>query len=152
MLTNDVLNHEELIQAFAKQNRLRVSRETDGTTVICGQAGCHLYQYSGSELGLMVLSDGEGTRRRRWSGVRKKCLAGGMVLRQNADDEGALSFKPNDRKQAQLAIKVAGARPRRRLSPEHRAKLLAVGFKKRGTPTLEEVSSEEKPLATVEVE
>jgi hypothetical protein len=119
--------------------------------VICGQAGCHLYQYSDSELGLMMLSDGEDVHPRRWSGIRKKCLAAGMILRQNAEDEGALSFNPNDRQQARLAIKVAGVRPKRQLSPEHRAELLVVGFQKRERLTLEGVSSAEKPLATVEV-
>src|ERR1700756_4000252 len=103
MLTN-VLNREELILTFAEQNRLRTCRETDGTTVIRGQRGCHLYEYSDSELGLMILSDGKDTRTRRWSGIRKKCLAAGMILRQNAEDEGALSFSPDDRQQSRLAI------------------------------------------------
>lgn len=150
MLTRDVLNREELIHSFSEQNRLRTSRETDGTTVICGQGGCHIYQYSDSELGLMILSDGEDTRARRWNRNRKKCLAAGMILRQNAEDEGALSFNPGDRQQARLAIKVAGVRRKRQLSPEHRAKLLAVGFQKRGKPTLERVSGTDKTLTTAE--
>jgi hypothetical protein len=144
-------NHEETIHAFAEQNRLRTCRETDGTTVIRGQAGCHLYEYSDSELGLMILSDEEDTRTRRWTGIRKKCLAMGMTLRQNGEDEGALSFNPANRQQSRLAIRVTGVRPKRQLSPEHKAKLLAVGFQKRHHPTLEGVSSEKKPLETVEV-
>lgn len=150
MQTN-VLNPEELIHVFAEQYRLRTSRESDGTTVIRGQGGCHLYEYSDSELGVMILSDGDDSRPRRWSGIRKKCLAAGMILRQDAEDEGALSFDPNNKQQSRLAIKVTGVRPKRRLSLEHRAKLLAVGFQKRGKPTLEGVSSAEKPLATAEV-
>ncbi len=151
MLNSDVLNREELVQAFAEQNRLRMSRETDGTTVIRGKAGCHLYEYSDSELGLMILCEGRDTRPRHWSGIRKKCIAAGMTLRQHAEEEGALSFDPNNRQQSRLAIKVTGVRLKRRLSPEHRAKLLAVGFQKREEPTLQGVSSEEKPVATVEV-
>lgn len=143
--------HEETIHAFAKQNRLRTCRETDRTTVIHGKAGCQLYEYSDSELGLMILSDGKDTRTRRWTGIRKKCLAAGMTLRQNAEDEGAFSFDPNNRQQSRLAIKVTGARPKRQISPERRAKLVAVGFQKRQCPTLEGVSSEKKPLETVEV-
>jgi hypothetical protein len=150
MLTR-VLNPEEMIQVFADQNRLRTSRETDGTTVICGQGGCHLYEYSDCELALMIVCDTGDTCPRRWSGIRKKCIAAGMTLRQNAENEGALSFDPNNKPQSRLAIKVTGVRPKRRLSPEHRAKLLAVGFQKRGKPALEGVSSEEKPLAPVEV-
>jgi len=142
-------NYEETIHAFAKENRLCTGRETDGATVILGQGGCHLYECGNGELALMILSD--GTHGRRWAGIRKKCLTVGMTLRQNGDDEGALSFNPNDRKQARLAIKVVGARPKRQLSPEHRAKLLAVGFQKREAPTLERVSSTEKLCETVEV-
>src|SRR5262249_42288449 len=96
MLTN-ALNPEELIHKFAEQNRLRTSHATDGTTVVRGQAGCHLYEYSNSELGLMILCNGEEPRPRLWSGIRKKCIAAGMALRQNAEDEGALSFDPNNR-------------------------------------------------------
>ena len=150
-MTVDDSNPEELIHTFAQQNRLPTSRESDGTRVIRGQAGCHLYEYSDSELGLIVLSDAKDARPRRWAGIRKKCLAVGMTLRQNGDDEGALSFDPNNRKQARLAIKVSGARPKRQLSPEHRAKLLAFSFQKRQRPALEGVSSDKKPLETVEV-
>ena len=147
----DDSNREEMIHMFAQQNRLPVCREADGTTVIRGRAGCHLYQFSDSELGLMVLSDAKDVRSRRWAGICKKCLEAGMTLRQNGDDEGAFSFNPNNRQQARLAIKVTGARPKRQLSPEHRAKLLTVGFQKRGDHTLEGVSSDKKPLETVEV-
>jgi hypothetical protein len=46
-----------------------------------------------------------------------------MVVRQNGDWEGVLSFDPHNAEQAQLAIRVAGIKRRRKLSPEHRAKL-----------------------------
>lgn len=142
---------ERTIRVFADHNRLPVSRGTDGTTIIRGQAGCHLYEYDEGELGLLVLSEGQKPRPRRWAAIHKKCLAAGMTLRQNGDDEGALSFDPDNRQQSRLAIKIAGARPKRRLSAEHRAKLLAVGFQRRVNLTLEEVSSDKKPLETVEV-
>jgi hypothetical protein len=142
---------ERTICVFADHNRLPVFRDADGTTVIHGQAGCHLYEYDEGELGLLVLSEVQNPPPRRWAAIRKKCLAAGMILRQNGDDEGALSFDPNNRQQSRLAIKIAGARPKRQLSPEHRARLLAVAFQKRSNPTLEGVSSDKKPLETVEV-
>ena len=135
MRANDS-NREEMIHAFTEQHRLPTTRETDGTTVIPGRAGCQLYEYSDSELGLIVLSDAKDSRPRRWAGIRKKCLDAGMMLRQNGEAEGALSFNPANRQQSLLAVKVTGARPKRQLSPEHRAKLLAVGFQKRQCPTL----------------
>ena len=144
-------HREEMIHTFAQQNRLPTTRAADGSIVIPGRAGCHLYEYSDSELGLIVLSDAKDSRPRRWVGIRKKCVEARMTLRQNGEDEGALSFNPTNRQQSRLAIKVTGARPKRQLSPEHRAKLLAVGFQKRQHPTLEGVSSEKKPFETVEV-
>lgn len=127
---------EETIDAFAIQYRLSPCRDTDGTTIIQGRAGCHLYEYGDGELGLAVNSDRQKPRPRRWAEMRKKCIAAGMTLRQKGDDEGALSFNPNNREQARLAIKLAGVRPKRQLSPEHRAKLVSVGFQKRRHPTL----------------
>jgi hypothetical protein len=148
----DDSNREEMIHTFAQQHRLPTSRDIDDmTTVIRGRAGCHLYEYSDSELGLMVLSDATNARPRRWAGIRKNCLEAGMMLRQNGDDEGALSFDPKNQQQARLAIKVTGARPKRRLSPEHREKLRAMGFQKRQSPTLNRASRDKKPLETVEV-
>jgi len=72
-----------------------------------------------------------------WGNFRRKAEALGMAVRQDGDSEGALSFDPSDKEQAKLAIQIATVRPKRQLAPEHRAKLLAVGFQKRGTPTLE---------------
>jgi hypothetical protein len=139
---------KEMIHTFAQKNRLPTSRQTDGTAVIRGQGSCQLYEYSDSELGLMVLPNAQDAHPRRWAGIRKKCLEAGMTLRQNGEDEAALSFDPNNRQQARLAIKVTGARPKCQLSPEHRAKLLAVGFQKRQHPTLKGVFSDKKPLET----
>ena len=150
-MSTDDCNPEEMIHTFAQQYRLRTFRDTDGATVICGQAGCHLYEYSDSELGLMVLSDAKDVHPRRWAGIRKKCLEAGMTLRQNGETEGAFSFNPKNRQQARLAVRLTGARPKRQLSPEHRAKLLAVGFQKRGNRTLNGVSSDKTPLETRKV-
>jgi len=147
----DDSNREEMIHTFARQHRLRTFRDTDGITVIRGQAGCHLYEYSDSELGLMVLSDAKDAHPRRWARIGKKCLEAGMTLRQNGDYEGAFSFDPANRQQSRLAIKVTGARPKRQLSPEHRARLRVVGFQKRQSSTLNGVSSDKMPLETGEV-
>jgi len=108
---------------FAKHHSLRVTRSRqDDNDNIVGKFG-EIYEYSGSELGMMLCGGPVGTG--RWARVRRKCLAAGMTLRQNGDDEGALSFDPTNKEQAALAIKVTRARPKRRLSPEHRSKLLA---------------------------
>jgi hypothetical protein len=111
------------LREFARQRSLPVNRSRqDDTDNIVGRLG-EIYQYSDDELALMLCGGQTGTG--YWARVRSKCLAAGMTLRQNGDDEGALSFDPTNKNQAALAIKVTGARPTRRLSAEHRAKLLA---------------------------
>jgi hypothetical protein len=104
------------IEIFAEKNCIPASRETDGTIVIEGEAGCHLYEYSDSEFGLMILSDGKNIAARRWTVLLKKCLKAGMTLRQNGDDEGSVSFNPSNLQQARLAIRLIGIRPKRSVS------------------------------------
>ena len=71
-MPTDEPTREEIIHMFAQQNRLPTSREIDDqTTVIRGRAGCHLYEYGDSELGLMVLSCTKDARPRRWTGIRR---------------------------------------------------------------------------------
>jgi len=111
------------LKEFAERYSLRVKRSPDdGTDNIIGRFA-EIYEYGDSELALMLCGGPTGTG--RWARVLSKSLAAGMIMRQDGDDEGALSFDPADRKQAALAINVTGARPKRQLSPEHKAKLLA---------------------------
>ena len=68
-------------------------------------------------------------RPKMWNKFRKTALAMDMTLRQNGDSEGCLSFGPANEEQAKLALRIAGVRPKRRLSPEQLARLATVGFK-----------------------
>ena len=54
-----------------------------------------------------------------------------MTLRQNATSEGSFSFDPANDAQAKLAIKIAGIRPKRKMSPESLSRLVAAGHKHR---------------------
>jgi hypothetical protein len=111
------------LKEFAQKHSLQIRRSRqDDTDNIVGRFG-EIYEYDDGELALMLCGVPTGTG--RWSRVRSKCIAAGMTVRQNGDDEGALSFDPANKEQAALAVKLAGARPRRRLSPKHRAKLQA---------------------------
>ena len=49
--------------------------------------------------------------------------------------EGALSFDPKNAEQVKIALKLAGVKAKRRVSPEERARLQAIGYK-RGSPAL----------------
>ena len=103
-----------MLKEFVDKHSLRVKRSPDdGTDNIVGRVG-EIYEYSDCELALMICRGSVGIG--RWARVRKKCVAAGMTLRQNGDDEGALSFNPANPKQAALVIKVIGARRKRQLS------------------------------------
>lgn len=51
------------IENFADRPRLRISTDTDCTTIIPGRAGFHLYEYDDSELALMLCGGPMGTGR-----------------------------------------------------------------------------------------
>ena len=125
-----------MLETFASKYRLKARRNPvdDGAPIIEGRQG-HIYEYSDAELGVLFLP-GKWCPK-TWGNFRRKAEALGMTIRQDGDSEGALSFDPSHKEQAKLAIQIAAVRPKRQLAPEHRAKLLAVGFQKRGTPTLE---------------
>jgi hypothetical protein len=110
--------------AFARQYRLkaRPNPDDDGAEVILGRQG-QIYEYDENQLAVLFMPPGE-PRPRMWTTFKRAAIGLGMVLRQNGDAEGALSFDPANPKQAKLAIKIAGAKRKRRLSSEHRTKLL----------------------------
>lgn len=120
------------VSTFATKHRLKTSTDKDdGTTIVSGKNG-HLYEYSPSELGVCFLTGRWCPK--TWGNFRRKAESIGMLVRQNGDSEGCISFDPADREQSKLAIKIAGARPKRVLSAEAKAKLLLASQKYRFVP------------------
>ena len=113
---------EMTINDFATQHRLKTKHDRgDDTTIIPGKAG-QLYEYSDEELAVMhILPATKPARPRVWNRMRDLCAAAGMVLRQNGDAEGALSFNPENREQVKLAIKLAGVKRKRQMSEKQKA-------------------------------
>ncbi len=111
------------IHRFADRYRLktRVCVE-DGTTIVPGSVG-HIYEYDNHLLGVMVMPD--PPRKRYWGCVRAALLEAGFTLVLDGDGEGAAVFDPENEQQARLAIRVAGIKRRRRLSPEQRKQRVA---------------------------
>ena len=109
-------------------------RDECGESIIPGRQG-QIYEYGDGELGAMFMPTPTKDDRwgkwcpRTWGNFKRAALAIGMTLRQNGDSEGCLSFDPANDAQARLAIKIAGVRPKRRVSPEEIARLVTVGFK-----------------------
>jgi hypothetical protein len=106
------------IQEFAKKYHLRTKFDACGEVITPCKRG-QIYDCGGQRLAVLV----EGVSTRVWHSVLKTLLAAGFELRQNGDCEGSLSFDPEDRKQAKLAIKVMGAYKRKQLTEDQKGKL-----------------------------
>jgi len=110
---------------FAAKHSLKVKRSNDNDTDnIVGKYG-EIYEHGDATLGVMVMPN--PPRRGVWVRSRKKFAQVGMTITQDGDQEGAAVFDPSNPQQAQAAIEAIRARKMRRLSPERRAKLAAVG-------------------------
>jgi hypothetical protein len=56
-------------------------------------------------------------------------VSGDRISTSGENSEGCLSFDPSNRAQSKLAIKIAGARPNRTMSPEQLARLAEMRLK-----------------------
>jgi hypothetical protein len=102
------------VQRFAQTNRLKTKIDGDGTLIIPGKLG-HIYQYDHWNLGVMVVP--RTLRVKYWGVTRRKLLALGFAVVQYGDCEGAALFDPANAEQARAAIRVAGIKRKRQLSP-----------------------------------
>jgi hypothetical protein len=113
------------LKEFAKQHSLRVKRShDDDTDNIVGKYG-DIYEYDDDIFGVMLIP--EPPRRGLWVRSREKFIQLGMMITQNGDQEGAAIFDPSDPKQAKAAITAIQAKKIRKLTPERRTELVAVG-------------------------
>lgn len=61
---------------------------------------------------------------RYWNAARRKLVTAGCQVIQNGDTEGTVIFDPRDEGQGKLAIRVVGAKRKRKLSEAQRAALV----------------------------
>ena len=107
---------DKTIIAFAEKYRLRVRRDECGDPIVIGKTG-HIYEYGEGLLGVLILPmNGQG---RIWANARGRLEDAGCQIWQDGDTEGTALFDPQDHAQAKLAIRLVGAKPKRRaqLSP-----------------------------------
>ena len=130
---------EELLSSFVKKYRLKTAFEKDSAgeyvqecpRIIPGRKGGNqIYEYDDSRLGVIFMPDDKNKRpevstTKAWNARREKLLAAGCMILQNCDGEGSAIFDPNDTKQARAALWMAGVRPKKTVSPETRARLVA---------------------------
>jgi hypothetical protein len=121
------------VQDFATQNRLTTKKDSCGEIVIPGRPRnaaraedrCRIFEYGSGKFGICLLMGTVG----KWNNRKKAALGTGFTLGQDGDSEGTLLFDPQDAKQAKLAIKLVGAKEKRRVTPEQLKRLAKVGFK-----------------------
>ena len=114
------------VRAFAEARRLRVRRDEDNTRIIPGRHG-HIWDHGDDLFGVTLLD----LTPRKWTHRKKLCLEAGMELQQDGDFEGTLLFDPTDSNQVQVALKVAGVKRKRRVSPEQIERLKAMSARNR---------------------
>lgn len=111
------------IQRFADKHRLKTRVGVDdGCKIIPGKYG-HIYEYDDYLLGVMVMRD--PPRKRYWGCLRLALLKAGFALLQDGDGEGAAVFDPQNPKQAKAAIRAAGIKRKRQMSPAQREQRIA---------------------------
>jgi len=109
------------ITDFATKYMLKVCRDThDGTGIIPGTPDeSHIYEWDGTELGIMFITPAtKPARPFFWRKHRDAGIAAGMRLIQNGEAEGCLGFDPTNPEQVKIALKLAGVKRKRRISPE----------------------------------
>ena len=111
------------LETFAKKHHLKLRRcPDDGTEIIPGSKGkSHVYEFDDGVLAVLIMPETDNAH--AWSAARAAFIKAGMQVRQNGDCEGTASFDPADKKQMRLALKYAGIRRGRKLSPAQQASL-----------------------------
>jgi hypothetical protein len=118
------------VEQFAERHHARARRDECGETIVPGKLwklqpklgrmyGHQVYDHSDGRVGVLLMFDSKA----KWTNAKRKLLDAGFTLKQNGDTEGACLFDPENKAQAKLALKVAGVRIRRELSPERREAL-----------------------------
>jgi hypothetical protein len=111
------------IHQFADHQRLRTRVDEDGTKIILGKVG-HIYEYDDNRLGVIVIPN--PPRMRYWGFTKAALLTAGFVVVQDGDGEGAATFDPGNSEQVIAAIRAAGVKRRRKISPEQRERAISV--------------------------
>ncbi len=118
------------IKTFAEKHRVKIQRDSCNDQIIAGKQffkdmphwerteyRSHVFDYEdGEHFGVCLMF----APPKKWGNARRKLEAAGFAIRQNGDTEGIGLFDPKNSQQAKLALKVAGVKTRRALTPERR--------------------------------
>lgn len=99
-------------------SRTAFSRDESGDLILQGK-DAHIYAFSEIRLGVCP----ECGTTKGWNAARQKLETAGFRITQDGEQEGGAIFDPANREQARLALKLAGVREKRKLSPKQLANL-----------------------------
>lgn len=120
------------IKAFASTYKVRTKQDGCGDPIIPGKQFAtdmpdrleyrsHVFDYQDGQhfaLCLMFAPSGHSGKSAKWTYAKQKLIAAGFAVRQDGEAEGIALFDPTDKVQARLAVRLAGIKTRRPLSPE----------------------------------
>jgi len=118
MTTDEPIPQSQAVREFAAQYRVRVRRDECAELVIPGKRG-HVFEYGANRFGVILML----ATKKRWNFLKRKLVAAGLQLKQDAETEGALLFDPANGAQARISLEVIRARFCRGLSDAQRAHL-----------------------------
>jgi hypothetical protein len=124
------------IEQFATTMRVKVRRHEDGELIIPGKLG-HVYQHDEATFGLVLEAPPHDTRLDNTLRARRRtALREGFEIHQEGDIEAILLFDSNNAKQARLAVRLVGAKRKRRpggkpLTPARARELVEIRRSKR---------------------
>ena len=125
-LTFEKRGNQLNIYQFANKYRARVCRDECSDPILSGKHGDIFEGYDNGLLGVSFITPTKNPPRTGyWRKRKATAISAGMVLRQEGDAEGVFAFDPTNRAQASLALKLAGVKRRRELSPDRRAAAIA---------------------------
>ena len=133
LVGNHLPGSKMTIQDFAERYRAKVTRDACGDAIIQGRLykDAQIGEHDDGNLCMSMSWLTKESRSKKFNIVKRECLAAGMTIAQEGDDEAVFVFDPGDRVQAKLAIKNIRVRVKRRMTPERAAALAASGAKHR---------------------
>ena len=132
-------NEKNALVVFAREHRLKTARQAIGEgeeeTTIPGRQG-QIYEVEEGQLAVLFSAPSKTDPAGRWcpkiwGNFKRAALPLGMVLLQNGDTEGCMSFNHKDKEQIKMALSIAKCRPKRAVSSERLAQMVATLAKAR---------------------
>ena len=127
----------QTIEQFAETYRVKPRKDSCGDRIVPGkprqtrwpEEKSHIYEGDNGQFGLSLMNPlpyPEG--KAKYTNAKKRLLEAGFIQGQDGDSEGTFLFDGSNAVQAKLAIREAGIKIARTLSPEQMLAMKAQGL------------------------